>query len=97
MSDKNRKDLETPWLQKADQQTVLLLHFQSHVNKRYKTGLFKTMLHRAYALSSTTEAFSQECAKVRSIFCRLDIQSKTLYWRRRTSKRHIILTVLKIS
>ena len=30
------------------------------------------MLHRAYALSSTTEAFNEECAKLRSIFSRLD-------------------------
>ena len=38
----------------------------------YKTGLLKTMLHRAKALSSTTEAFTEECAKLRSIFSRLD-------------------------
>ena len=50
----------------------MALHFQSHVDKRYKTGLLKTMLHRAYALSSTTEAFNGECAKFRSIFSRLD-------------------------
>ena len=37
--------------------TCLLLHFQSH---------------RAYALSSTTEALNEECAKLRSIFSRLD-------------------------
>ena len=30
------------------------------------------MLHRAYTLSSTTEAFNKECAKLRSIFSRLD-------------------------
>ena len=30
------------------------------------------MLHRAYALSSTTEASNEECAKLRSIFSRLD-------------------------
>ena len=30
----------------------LLMHFQSHEVKRYKTGLLKAMLHRAYALSS---------------------------------------------
>ena len=52
--------------------TGLLLHFQSHVDKRYKTSLLKTMLHRAHALSSTTEAFNEECAKLRSIFFRLD-------------------------
>ena len=45
--------------------------FKAMVDKRYKTGLLKTMLHRAYALSSTTEAFNEECAKLRSIFSRL--------------------------
>ena len=30
------------------------------------------MLHRASALSSTTEAFNEECDKLRSIFSRLD-------------------------
>ena len=30
------------------------------------------MIRRAYALSSTTEAFNAECAKLRSIFIRLD-------------------------
>ena len=35
--------------------TGLLLHFNSHTDKRYKEGLLKTMVHRAYALSSTRE------------------------------------------
>ena len=30
------------------------------------------MLHRAYALSSTTEAFNEDWAKLRSILSRLD-------------------------
>ena len=30
------------------------------------------MIHRAYVLSSTREAFNTECAKLRSIFSRLD-------------------------
>ena len=30
------------------------------------------MIDHAYALSSTTEAFNAECAKLRSIFSRLD-------------------------
>ena len=30
------------------------------------------MLQRAHALSSSTEAFNEECAKLSSIFCRLD-------------------------
>ena len=52
--------------------TGLLLHFQSQTDKCYKDSLLKTMIHRAYALSSTTEAFNAECAKLRSIFSRLD-------------------------
>ena len=42
------------------------------INCLFKFSLLKTMLHRAYALSSTTEAFNEECAKLRSIFSRLD-------------------------
>ena len=68
---KNGTELETRVYRKPTN-TGLLLHFQSHVDKRYKNGLLKTMLHRAYALSSTTEAFNEECAKLRSIFSRLD-------------------------
>ncbi|CAB3999200.1 Hypothetical predicted protein, partial [Paramuricea clavata] len=52
--------------------TGLLLHFNSHTDKRYKEGLLKTMVHRAYALSSTREALDQECSRLRSIFTHLD-------------------------
>ena len=68
---KNGTELETRVYRKPTN-TGLLLHFQSHVDKRYKIGLLKTMLHRAYALPSTTEAFNEECAKLRSLFSRLD-------------------------
>ena len=68
---KNGTELETRVYRKPTN-TGLLLHFHSHVDKRYKTGLLKTMLHRAHALSSTTEAFNEECTKLRSIFSRLD-------------------------
>ncbi|XP_068671223.1 uncharacterized protein [Montipora foliosa] len=69
---KNGTELETRVYRKPTN-TSLLLHFQSNVDKRYKTGLLKTMLHHAHALSSTTEAFNEECAKLHSIFSRLDI------------------------
>ncbi|KAL9951258.1 hypothetical protein ACROYT_G043894, partial [Oculina patagonica] len=52
--------------------TGLLLHFHSHTDKRYKDCLIKTMVHRAHALSSTIEAFNEECDRLRSIFTRLD-------------------------
>ena len=68
---KNGTELETRVYRKPTN-TGLPLNFQSHVDKRYKIGLLKTMLHRAYAFSSTTEAFNEECAKLHSIFSRLD-------------------------
>jgi len=52
--------------------TDLLLHFHSHTGKCYKDSLLKTMLHRAFVLSSTAEAFNLECKKLCSIFSRLD-------------------------
>ena len=52
--------------------TGSLLHFKSHKDKRYKDCLLKTMIHRAYALSSMTEAFNQECTRLLSIFTRLN-------------------------
>ena len=67
----NRTKIDTQVYRKPTN-TGLLLHFQSHTDKRYKDCLLKTMIHRAYALSSTTEAFDQECTRLRSIFTRLD-------------------------
>ena len=51
--------------------TGLLLHFQSHVDNRYKKGLVNTMVNRAYRVSSTTEGFTQECNKLRTMFSKL--------------------------
>ena len=56
---KNGTELETRVYTKPTN-TGLLLHFQSHVDKRCKIGLLKTMLHRAYVLSCTTEAFNEK-------------------------------------
>ena len=55
---KNGTQLETQVHRKSTN-TGLLLHFHSHTDKRYKDSLLKTMLHRAYALFSTTEAFKK--------------------------------------
>ena len=45
----------------------LLLHYQSHVNNRYKQGLLRTMLDRAYHLSSWSH-FSDECNRLKTAF-----------------------------
>ena len=51
--------------------TGLLLHYQSHVDTRYKRGLLKTMLDRAYRLSSCWPYFSEECDRLIAVFSRL--------------------------
>ena len=51
--------------------TGLLLHFQSHVDSRYKKGLVNTTVNRAYRLSSTKEGFAKECNKLRTMFSKL--------------------------
>ena len=51
--------------------TGLLLHYQSHFDMRYKRGLLKTMLDRAYRLSACWSYFSEECDRLRVIFSRL--------------------------
>ena len=49
-----------------------LLHYHSHVDKRYKDCLLTTMIHRAYQPSSTPTVFSDECNKLRSTFLNLN-------------------------
>ena len=51
--------------------TGLLLHYKSHVDDRYKRGLLKTMLDRAYRLSSNWHYFSEECDRLKLMFSRL--------------------------
>ena len=48
--------------------TGLLLHHQSHVDKRYKELLIKTMVNRAFHLSSTWECFMTECDRLKLMF-----------------------------
>ena len=52
--------------------TGLLVHYQSHVDNRYKRSLLTTMLNRAYHLSSSWLYFSEECERLKSLFSRLD-------------------------
>ena len=51
--------------------TGLLLHHQSHVDNRYKRSLVKTMLNRAFRLSSTWNLFTTECERPKLIFSEL--------------------------
>jgi hypothetical protein len=50
----------------------LLLHYKSHVDDRYKRGLLKTMLDRAFRLSSNWTYFSEECDRLKLLFSRLE-------------------------
>ena len=52
--------------------TGLLLHYKRHVDDRYKRGLLKIMLDRAFRLSSNWSYFSEECDRLKMVFSRLD-------------------------
>ena len=56
--------------------TGLLLHYQSHVDKRYKRSLITTMLDRSYRLSSSWQHFSNECERLKTVFDRLKYPSR---------------------
>ena len=45
----------------------LLLHYQSHVDNRYKKGLLITMLDRTHRLSSSWTHFSDECDRLKRV------------------------------
>ena len=47
--------------------TGLLVHYQSHVDNRYKRSFLTTMLDRAYRLSSSWLYFSEECECLKSL------------------------------
>ena len=63
--------------------TGLLLHYQSHVDDRYKRSLINTMLDRAYRLSSDWSHFHEECDRLR------EVSSKLKY------PQHLIDTAIK--
>ena len=46
----------------------LLLHYQSHVDNRYKQGLLRSMLDGAYRLSSCWSHFQDECSRLKTAF-----------------------------
>ena len=56
----------------------LLLHYQSHVDKRYKQSLLRTMLDRAKRLSSSPDLFSKECYDLRKMFLKLKYPVKLI-------------------
>ena len=56
--------------------TGLLLHYKSHVDDRYKRSLLKTMLDRAFCLSSNWSYFSEESDRLKMVFSRLDCPDK---------------------
>ena len=56
--------------------TGLLLHYKSNVDNGYKRGLMKTMLDRAFHLSSNWSYFSEECDWLKMVFPRLNYPDK---------------------
>ena len=51
--------------------TGLLLHYESHVDARYKSSLVTTMLQRAWRISSSWKHFTEECERLQVMFCKL--------------------------
>ena len=49
----------------------LLLHYQSHVDYRYKRGLIVTVLDRAYRLSSHWSHLTEVCDRLTEVFLKL--------------------------
>ena len=58
--------------------TGLLLHYKSHDDDRYKRGLLKTMLDRAFRLSSNWSYFSDECDWLKMVFSRLSYPDRLI-------------------
>ena len=56
----------------------LLLHYESHVHDRYKRGLLKTVLDRAFRLSSNWSYFSEECDRLKVLLSRLKYPDKLI-------------------
>ena len=67
---KNGSQLDTK-VYKKPTDTGLLLHYQSHVDVKYNHSLLKTMLNRAFKLSSNWKLFHQECPRLKETFARL--------------------------
>ena len=53
--------------------TGLLMHFQSHTDVRYKKSLIKSMLYRAYRLSSNWSTFNEEVEHLRITFSKVSL------------------------
>ena len=51
--------------------TGLLLHYNSHVDNRYKKSLIIAMLDRAFKLSSNWSLFHEECIRLKTLFLQL--------------------------
>ena len=54
------------------------LHYQSHVDSRYKRSLRKTMLDCAKRLSSTQDFLLQECKNLKGMFLKLKYPEKLI-------------------
>ena len=67
---RNGRRLDTK-VYKKPTDTGLLLHYQSHVDEKYKRALLNTMLNRAFKLTSTWELFHLECERIKETFSRL--------------------------
>ena len=73
----SKRNLREDYVRKPTD-TGLLLHYKSHVDVNYKTSLLKTMLDRAFKVSSTWQLFHLECDLLTHTFFRLQYLAQLL-------------------
>ena len=59
--------------------TRVLLHYNSHVDNRYKKSLIITMLDRALKLSSNWSLFHEECCRLKTLFLQLAYPERLIH------------------
>ena len=55
----------------VDDTVTMILHYESHVDARYKSSLITTMLQRAWRISSSWQHFTDECERLEIMLCKL--------------------------
>jgi len=65
-------------VQKKPTDTGLLLHYKSHVDVSYNKSLLKSVLDRAFKVSSTWQLFHLECDSLTQTFSRLHYPAQLL-------------------
>ena len=75
----------------------LLLHYQSHVDNRYKRSLIRTMFDRANRLSFSPDLFSKEYQDLRTMFLKMKYPEKLIDYAAQYYNLYLSLGILPSS